>query len=203
MKLFDSTFNRWNQQILSSAMQKIPGFITPNKITIFSFVVSFLTASILYFTTHNVFWIFGTALVLCIPDIFDGALARFRGENSKLGKILDTVCDIFLCVLYLVILVLLGKIGFFLVYILILLYLARIYFAFYDREVEIGGLRPSLIIGVLICEAFNPTLYTYLLPVFIGWNLISILSSMYLDELNQIFQKLQSSYARYKHKSRF
>lgn len=69
-------------------------FITPNRLTISSFVLTVLTAILILFGSSQNLFIAGIILQIAyIIDCMDGQLARYRQTASKIGSFLDKLSD--------------------------------------------------------------------------------------------------------------
>lgn len=71
-------------------------FITPNRITWFSFLLSLIGALTLILADDNIFLLFLVALfywLSALCDCIDGELARKRGITTKRGEWLDRILD--------------------------------------------------------------------------------------------------------------
>lgn len=67
-------------------------YVTPNRITILSFLIAGVTAPLAILKGH--LWIAAVLIYIgALLDSLDGDLARVRGEISKEGAILDAVLD--------------------------------------------------------------------------------------------------------------
>lgn len=69
-------------------------WITPNQLTIGRILVIPVILALLYL--NDPFWnhfSLGLFFVACLTDYWDGYLARFRGEVSPAGKLLDPIAD--------------------------------------------------------------------------------------------------------------
>jgi len=72
------------------------GFITPNRITWFSYFLMILSSIILIIAEDNVILLFLVGFgcwLSALTDALDGQLARMRGTSSKKGSWLDTALD--------------------------------------------------------------------------------------------------------------
>ena len=69
-------------------------FITPNRLTLLSFMLTMVTATLIVIgSTENLIWA-GTILQIAyIIDCMDGQLARYRQVTSKMGSFLDKLSD--------------------------------------------------------------------------------------------------------------
>lgn len=70
----------------------IPGFITPNQISMFR-IVGCVGLFVMEITGCSVVALVWVAGIVGWSDLFDGILARARGQITKLGAILDPVGD--------------------------------------------------------------------------------------------------------------
>ncbi len=118
------------------------------------------------------------SLACLVFDVLDGQLARFRHNQTHFGKLLDAGIDIALSICIVISLLVLEKnillyIGLF----LIILYVFRFVAVVKNCEKEIGGLRPSLIIGLLTTFYLQIPI-NIILSIFLVWNAISALLSV-------------------------
>lgn len=67
------------------------GYITPNGVTIFGFLMH-IPIALLIATRHN-YWAAGLLFVFGLFDTLDGELARLQGRESSSGRLLDSVTD--------------------------------------------------------------------------------------------------------------
>ena len=69
-------------------------WVTPNQLTLVRIAAIPAILALIYRGDALSNWIgFGIYFVACITDILDGQLARFRGEISTMGKLLDPIAD--------------------------------------------------------------------------------------------------------------
>ena len=69
-------------------------WVTPNQLTLVRIVVIPAILVLIYRGDALSNWVaLGIYFVACITDFLDGRLARFRGEISPLGKLLDPIAD--------------------------------------------------------------------------------------------------------------
>jgi phosphatidylglycerophosphate synthase len=69
-------------------------FLTPNRLTLLSFGLTFLSASLILVDTPTGLVAAGLILQIAyIIDCMDGQLARYRGVSSKVGSLLDKWSD--------------------------------------------------------------------------------------------------------------
>lgn len=173
MKLFDTTFNRWTARLLHKFLTVIPIGITPNSVSAVGAVVS-ICALIIGIVQNNLVLLCWLSLICLIFDIFDGQLARFRHAQTQFGKILDAGVDIMISILIVISVFVLEKnVSLFIVSLLISLYLLRFVAVVKNCEKEIGGLRVSLIVGLLMALYLNIPL-DIVLTIFVVWNTISV-----------------------------
>lgn len=70
----------------------VPGWITPNTLTIIRILGSLLLLALGFFSI-SFSWLILLMLVLILSDAFDGWLARGRGQITALGAYLDPIAD--------------------------------------------------------------------------------------------------------------
>src|SRR4030042_5357977 len=65
--------------------------VTPNTLTLIGLAVSGAAAAVI----AKEYWVWGGVLVLLSGafDLLDGPLARAKGQTTKFGALLDSVCD--------------------------------------------------------------------------------------------------------------
>jgi len=69
-------------------------FITPNRLTILSFILTILTAALIFSGSPDNLFVAGIILQLAyIVDCMDGQLARYQQTASKIGSFLDKLSD--------------------------------------------------------------------------------------------------------------
>jgi len=69
-------------------------FITPNRLTILSFILTILTVALILYDLPESLFIAGIILQLAyIVDCMDGQLARYRQTTSRIGSFLDKLSD--------------------------------------------------------------------------------------------------------------
>ncbi|MCZ6841610.1 MAG: CDP-alcohol phosphatidyltransferase family protein, partial [SAR324 cluster bacterium] len=84
-------------------------WITPNQLTLLRISVIPVLMFLIYAGDWVSNWVaLGIFSVACVTDILDGELARFRGEVSRIGKLLDPLADKMLVSSCLVMLVYVG-----------------------------------------------------------------------------------------------
>ncbi|MCZ6558259.1 MAG: CDP-diacylglycerol--glycerol-3-phosphate 3-phosphatidyltransferase [SAR324 cluster bacterium] len=84
-------------------------WITPNQLTLLRISVIPVLMFLIYAGDGVSNWVaLGIFSVACVTDILDGELARFRGEVSRIGKLLDPLADKMLVSACLVMLVYVG-----------------------------------------------------------------------------------------------
>jgi len=177
MKLFDTTFNRWTAHLLHKFLTVIPIGITPNSVSATGAAVS-ICALIIGIVQNNLVLLCWLSLICLIFDIFDGQLARFRHVQTQFGKILDAGVDIMISILIVISVFVLEKnVSLFIVSLLISLYMLRFVAVVKNCEKEIGGLRPSLITGLLTTFYLQIPI-NIILSIFLVWNAISALLSV-------------------------
>jgi len=177
MKLFDTTFNRWTAHLLHKFLTVIPIGITPNSVSATGAAVS-ICALIIGIVQNNLVLLCWLSLICLIFDIFDGQLARFRHAQTQFGKILDAGVDIMISILIVISVFVLEKnVSLFIVSLLISLYMLRFVAVVKNCEKEIGGLRPSLITGLLTTFYLQIPI-NIILSIFLVWNAISALLSV-------------------------
>ena len=74
----------------------MPSFITPNHITIISFLFILAAGLFIYLAKYNYFlflWAMFFLLLFTLADILDGFLARIRNQITKSGSFLDYTLD--------------------------------------------------------------------------------------------------------------
>jgi phosphatidylglycerophosphate synthase len=176
MKLFDSTLNRWIAGVFNWLLLRMPVWLSPNAITIIGAIASFVALGV-GLTNHSLVLLCWLSLAALIFDIFDGQLARFRSQQSLFGKRLDAGVDITISIcITMSVFVLEKDISLFFVLFLIFAYFLRFFAVVTNHEKEIGGLRPSLIIALLIAPLLGISL-NMVLGIFLAWNTISVLWS--------------------------
>jgi len=72
-------------------MNKWPSWLTPNRITLFGFVMTIVYAHACY--TRDPFWIITGFGLAELSDLFDGYVARKTGLITELGRRIDPIRD--------------------------------------------------------------------------------------------------------------
>ena len=179
MRHYDKTLNMWTVTLLQPLLRRVPQSVTPNDITILGASVAAFVGVLGIFVLHNPQFVLWSGLVVAATfDIFDGALARYRCQQTVLGKWLDAGGDIIFSIVYTVYLVSLFQSSFVLGFVLVLLYAVRFWLVVRNKEVEVGGLRPTILIVGLIVYYLGSQYVTLGLVVVCLWNLISIILSI-------------------------
>jgi phosphatidylglycerophosphate synthase len=90
---------------LVGILKRIPFFITPNLLVYLRFLLSLFLLWLFINQASGIFgWLFGIYIFCKIIDLFDGSLARFRGQASAYGELIDPVSDRLLNIMSLAIL---------------------------------------------------------------------------------------------------
>ena len=79
--------------IILGKLRKYVKLITPNGISVTSFVFFFLGVALLFIRPHNNAYFTLCFFLGSVLDCMDGKLARLRGETSQLGVIVDAFFD--------------------------------------------------------------------------------------------------------------
>jgi len=79
--------------IILGKLRKYEKLITPNGISLTSFVFFFLGITLLFIRPHNNAYFTLCFFLSSVLDCMDGKLARLRGETSQLGVIVDAFFD--------------------------------------------------------------------------------------------------------------
>lgn len=147
----------------------VPQSVTPNMITIFGGLLNLVLLALFYFkkTDLNSFlWLF---LFTQVFDIIDGAVARMRSRTSHLGGLLDNGVDMLSGVGLLVVYQLVvGRIDWFWVGAIAVLYMIRFWFVYRGQDVEMGGYKNALTIGLLCTYwlGLDPVIVVQLVAIF-------------------------------------
>ena len=168
----------------------------------------FLGLGIAYWsgTDQNVILCLWLIVFACVTDVLDGALARYLGQQSGLGCMIDPICDAFFLVVVYAAMVAYGlmPVAFFLLvmgrYFLLMLAHAHLYFLGYQR---LGALWSGkvcafscvfLMVMVFVNKAFPKLLPPMTLPT-VYWMVQVVLVMSFVDYLWRYLALLRSQIA--------
>lgn len=129
----------------------MPGWVSPNTITIFGGVLNVILLALFYFGSisyYSFLWLF---FLTQIFDVLDGMVARVRGLASVFGQRLDTAIDMLSGLGFLFVLFFSGfQIELVWIVALTALYGFRFLLVLKGKDLEVGGYKNALVTGFLL-----------------------------------------------------